>query len=63
MPSAARHRLFLIESRQKQILRYAQDDRVWGFSAACWIATWLPYSRFATRHPRRCDGRREEKLR
>ena len=30
MLSAAKHLLYLIENKQKQILRFAQDDMVWG---------------------------------
>jgi hypothetical protein len=37
MLSAAKHLLFLVENKQKQILRSAQDDMVGAFSAACWL--------------------------
>jgi len=35
MLSAAKHLFYLIEDKQKQILRSAQDDMTGGFSAAC----------------------------
>jgi hypothetical protein len=35
MLSAAKHLMFLVEDRPKQILRFAQDDMIGGFSAAC----------------------------
>jgi hypothetical protein len=34
MLSAAKHLLFILENKQEQLVRFAQDDYLRGFSAA-----------------------------
>ena len=43
MLSATKHLLFLVRNKQKQILRFAQDDRIEAFSPA-WGATTTRHS-------------------